>query len=79
MGRGCSGTFAPVVIMAVLHRNVGVAMWVAVVRIVPTFTIIAFLKISEILYVLLGFCVNFSSGDWLVLVYLRMVMVMVVY
>ena len=54
-------------------------MWVAVVRIVPTFTIIAFLKISEILYVLLGFCVNFSSGDWLVLVYLRMVMVMVVY
>ena len=62
--------------MAVLHRNVGVAMRVAVVKI---FTIIAFLKISEILYVLLGFCVNFSSGDWLVLVYLRMVMVMVVY
>ena len=37
------------------------------------------LKISEILYVLLGFSVNFRSGDWLVLVYLRMVMVMVVY
>ena len=63
---------------SVLHRYVGVAVRVAVVRIVPTFTI-AFLKISEILYVLLGFCVNFSSGDWLVLVYLRMVMVMVVY
>ena len=48
------------VIMAaasVLHRYVGVAVRVAVVRIVPTFTI-AFLKISEILYVLLGFCVT---------------------